>query len=1207
MEADNQAKDSNEGGAEIFDFVEAYFEDQAEGVANDLAHYLKRFPGREELITREFEALSSGLGLAAASETPPGAADSTRVGPYEIVEEIGRGGQGVVYLATDTRIERTVALKVLPQAVLFLSQDRRHRLRREAEVISRLAHPGICGIFDAEISEELAYIAMPFVRGTTLSAAIAAARDGNLAGEEVESSIPLAPKTEADLFRLLEFFEQAARALHSAHEVGVVHRDVKPGNLMVTPEGAPVWLDFGQARDAESSMMDLTMSGEVFGTPAYMSAEQVSGGAVGPRTDVWSLGVSLFEALTLTRPFDGASAHALMIAVHSDEPKVASELNSIVGVELSIVLETALERDLTRRYSSALAFAEDLANLRRHEMIRARTASRALRVRRWIQRHPVMFLGGTAMTIGLIVTTILLMLREEALEHALGRHLAERSGALLHEDPSAALVLGIEAVEHASNYLTRSALYDALEHCQLRAVYEANIDPLGKNAIMDIVVVPGGEHVVSARSDGTGSVHDLKSGRRLAIWSAHEPLESVAPIAPVLVCSLDGSLVAGRGDDGDVYLHNLKDGTADLTFAGPGGRISKLVFGENDETIAVGGTDGALILCRVDTGARIAELATEAQPIADLRFDRSSSLFVEIPSAAQPRGELRMWDASGSPFPSLFSDGDPVVWASTAASRLVWISARNELFYDQLGDESGNRQVSASIDGKFKHASLSGDGSRLIISYAVDDREHCSLIELETGEARQLEAPVDDRIVNSAFSPSSQLLAVIRSDSVLRVWDLAELRVVAECRGYLGPSFLQWSDDGESIVTGRYMGPRAQLWFATQTPDVYRMNGGDSPILEVSFAPDGGRALTRSESGVVRLWSTPLEADKPSEYGALLHELAPSGANWDHVSFSADGAQLLLSGGSGAELWDVNPILRNRVLAEGRAIASACFDSDGESILLVDREGFAESYAVREAADFTSLNNRDDNLAVYPAPEGSVRVTTHTDDVLRCWNSGQTANPLWAIEQRSSAGEQVQVIDLAFAPDGMTVAVARSDNLVQFLDVRDGGVASNPLKLFPIGSIDWASDAQHFLVTGRSGRGAVRVIDLEQEDFRDQNMRAETFHAKSISGGSFSPSGQFALTTSHDGTLMIRDVSGRIEPRATVLVAHIQGPGPAMLCADFSSGSDEEMRVIVGMADGMVGVWPVDPLPAAKARKPRDLADWEIFRERRFALPLKYR
>jgi serine/threonine protein kinase len=308
------------------------------------------------------------------------------LGPYVLEKELGRGAQGVVYLAEHAELHRKVALKVLTGAGAQ-SQLVRDRFRREAQLTSKFEHPGICGVHDVGEVDGTPYIAMQFVRGMTLSTLVERSRgsakvdDTSRAGE----SITLVQGGKGGLEDVLRLVESAARALHVAHEAGLVHRDVKPANIMVTPEGQPVLLDFGLARDLGSEGEGLTQSGQILGTPAYLAPEQIvaARGTVDRRTDVYALGVTLFECLTLQRPFEGSSWDQLFHEILDGASRNPRSLNRRIPVDLATVIEVAMDRDPARRYPTAEALAEDLRRVRSFEPILAKSAGPLSRFAKW--------------------------------------------------------------------------------------------------------------------------------------------------------------------------------------------------------------------------------------------------------------------------------------------------------------------------------------------------------------------------------------------------------------------------------------------------------------------------------------------------------------------------------------------------------------------------------------------------------------------------------------------------------------------------------------------------------------------------------------------------------------------------------------------------------------------------------------------------------
>lgn len=272
------------------------------------------------------------------------------IGPYRILEKLGAGGMGDVYLAEDARLRRKVALKSLSESLLK-TKDARQRLLREARAAAGLNHPNIAAIHDIVETEDRAHIVMEYVQGETLAARLA---KGRMPGEDV---VPIAI--------------QLCDAVIEAHAHGVIHRDLKPGNVLLTPEGKVKVLDFGLAKtcvaaaDDSSSASDpaRTDFSRVVGTPAYMSPEQIRGLVVDGRTDLYSLGVLLFELLTGRRPFEGEDAVALGMAILTDPTPTPTRVEASVPAGLSAIVARAMARERDERFQSALEMREALRRL----------------------------------------------------------------------------------------------------------------------------------------------------------------------------------------------------------------------------------------------------------------------------------------------------------------------------------------------------------------------------------------------------------------------------------------------------------------------------------------------------------------------------------------------------------------------------------------------------------------------------------------------------------------------------------------------------------------------------------------------------------------------------------------------------------------------------------------------------------------------------
>ncbi len=325
-----------------------------------------------------------------AVETYPSIAGAIggQLGEFRIVKEIGRGGMGIVYLAEDLALKRAVALKVLPvmQHGETVLTDRFHR---EAQAVARLSHPGIVRIYRTGEERGHSYIAMEYVEGETLHARLASK------AAQAGTAPPPAPRDWAECARLVS---EIADALEHAHDHGVIHRDVKPSNIMIDTTGRARLTDFGVARiDSEST---LTSAGEISGSFRYMSPEQARVRAVqiDHRTDVFSLGVVMYEMLTGARPFDGATPQEILKALADHEATLVSSLNPSVPRDLVTICHKAIEKPVLSRYQSAAHLSADVRSWLAGMPILARPPSLLERLGRRLssRRSAIVTLGATA-------------------------------------------------------------------------------------------------------------------------------------------------------------------------------------------------------------------------------------------------------------------------------------------------------------------------------------------------------------------------------------------------------------------------------------------------------------------------------------------------------------------------------------------------------------------------------------------------------------------------------------------------------------------------------------------------------------------------------------------------------------------------------------------------------------------------------------------
>jgi TolB-like protein/Flp pilus assembly protein TadD len=346
---------------------------------------------------RVYEPSRDEANVAAHSKKSTRAAELLgELGDYELLEEVGRGGQGVVFRARQKSLNRTVALKVISLGQ-WASKAHLKRFRLEAEAAARLEHPGIVPIHEVGERDGSCYFSMKFVEGGQL--------------DEVVKHTPLSIR------QAVELIAKVARTVHYAHQHGILHRDIKPGNILLDANGAPHLTDFGLARLVESES-SVTHTLEVLGTPSYMAPEQALGNnaAVSSVTDVYGLGAVLYQLLTGQPPFAGGTTYETIKLLLDTEPRQPRQLNPKIDRDLSTICLKCLEKDPTRRYVSALALAEDLERWLKHEPIQARRTGLVVRGRKWVRRNPTSALLAASL-VALAAAAVWIVWKSEFIGH----------------------------------------------------------------------------------------------------------------------------------------------------------------------------------------------------------------------------------------------------------------------------------------------------------------------------------------------------------------------------------------------------------------------------------------------------------------------------------------------------------------------------------------------------------------------------------------------------------------------------------------------------------------------------------------------------------------------------------------------------------------------------------------------------------------------
>jgi WD40 repeat protein/serine/threonine protein kinase len=915
------------------------------------------------------------------------------IGEYSIIRELGRGGMGVVYEAVHQGLGRRVALKVLFDSAVQ-GRTARERFMREAKTAASLHHTNIVPVFDVGSADGHLYFAMQLIDGRSLEALSVESRavsDG--VKESGAAASPAAPDSvlsfnaqlstinPSDIARL---GQQAAEALAYAHARGVVHRDIKPSNLILDSSGT-VWVaDFGLARGPEDS--GVTATGARVGTPRYMSPEQAMSqrDAMDARTDIYSLGVTLYELLTGQPLFSPSTPQQLLYQIIRAEPVRPRRLNSRIPRDLETIVLKAMAKRPADRYGSAQALANDLRRFLVHEPVRARRIGPAGRLIRWCRREPVVaaisLVSLTALAaVAGIYQQNLTTQRDVAVSataqarHDLADALFERARAVRATQEIGRRWLALDLLKQSDDILPRAELrFEAVRTLELFDVRRTDhLKELG-GPVSAVAFDVQSRRVAVAVDDRAGasvSIWDRSTDSAVGQFAAPGAIHSLAfspdgrrlagsTVRHVCLWDLDSGglqlLPGGRSGLSNVAFDS--DGRRLFGFAQglcvwdvPGGKLeAKLVDAETEiGHVAVSG-DGRYLAAAVATPDESrAEIrrwslpdlkALEPLRVRDLRPDPLAEAMGVLALAASPTGpvvaascgdsRIRLWDGqTGKPLAVLEGHrAPPVSLAFTADGDMLVSTDRFEVkLWDTRGGELASliRPDSAEI-GPLPALALSRDGT------IATTGDFCQLWELATPTFHRVLARGRDRVTAIAASPDGRWMGWTTRGRVA-IWNRAdaELRheLALDLRGEIAVAFLP---DGRSVVAVGDAANAIQLFdIASGKPDAA---WPAEPATAVAASPCGRELAVAHTDGAVRRWNVATG----QVIAALVGHVGPVTS----LAYSPDGQRLVAGteDRSGAEdrtihLWEVATGKLIRTQAAHRTITfGVAFSPDGRRL-----------------------------------------------------------------------------------------------------------------------------------------------------------------------------------------------------------------------------------------------------------------------------------
>lgn len=974
-----------------------------------------------------------------------------RIGRFELLEIIGEGSFGVVWKGRDTELDRIVAIKIPRKLRLDVRET--EEFLREARAAAQLVHPNIVSVHDARQGENTSYIVSDYIAGQTLTARL------------TDTFMP--PHAAA------EIAAQVAEALHHAHERGVIHRDLKPSNVLLDARDTPLITDFGLAKREEGEVT-MTVDGKLLGTPAYMSPEQARGETreVDRRTDVYALGVVLFEMLTGERPFQGSVTVVLHRVLHDDAPS-PRQLNRHLPRDIETICLRCLERDKRRRYATAKDVADDLRRFLANKPVRARSVTRVERAYKWCRRNPVVAALSAVLVVSILcaLTIVGRAWHQQRVQHYVA---VIKSIADAYESGDVGVALRLLDRHRPRFYetdLRGFEWYYLLNLCQ-PALWAEDFERESEVGVFAMDVSPEGRLLAAAGGPGTVIVWDMRSRKIVRRLVGHEYVVVGVAFSP------DGRTLATSG-------RLARDGVAGAqTFLWDVSTWKKLCVLPRGGHRAAFSPDGNILAACDGEGIVLWNVA-----------DRSNVKQIDLLQTRGPEPRA-MLSCAFSPDGALLAAGGYKTGGNDAKIRLWNISDRTSV---ELPTEDISMGSVWSLDffaSSDEMKLVSGGADRMAYIWDVSTRNRLKRLEGHTGE-----------VTSVRFSPDGK--HIVSGAGMARVWDAESGKLIDVLRGH---EFKVWAvdflGDAQSVVTGSLDG--VKRWDLSQRAPAFTPPFVPEGYSAMALFPDGNYLAAARRQGSVVMWHLP-NGEEVATFSDDDNQDGDAEIIWT-MDFSHDGKHLACATKNRVRIWDVASQSVRHELAGSRIVAFSpnsevvatvgpapsteillCKLETGELIKTLRGIGTKRPGRIVFSPDGRLLaaggeSTTPRNFAIWDmatgeeiaAPKSHLGATDgicfSADGRLCCTGGGVGEIILWNTETWTQSATQIEgrhtsrVGNVAFSPDGKTLASASEDGLIKLWHVETGGhLLTLEAHNASVESLEFSGDGQSLVSYGADG------------------------------------------------------------------------------------------------------------------------------------------